>query len=107
MTCIRCKAPLKGRQLKFCSLKCKNTDAVSRHRRRIKLRSLEYKGKQCVNCGYDKFIGALQFHHPNGDKKFGIAAEGFTRAWASVKAELDKCIVLCANCHAESHWRVV
>ena len=50
---------------------------------------------------------ALQFHHPNNDKEFGIAAEGFTRSWEKVKAELDKCILLCANCHAEAHWRVV
>ena len=44
----------------------------------------------------------LQFHHVDRTlKEFGIAAEGATRAWSEVVEELKKCILLCANCHAE------
>ncbi len=53
-------------------------------------------------CGYDKCLEALSFHH-NGDKGFGIGAKGYTRSWAVVEAELDECILVCQNCHAEIH----
>ena len=36
-------------------------------------------------------------------KNFGIAAKGYTYAWKRVRKELDKCVLLCANCHREFH----
>jgi hypothetical protein len=44
----------------------------------------------------------LEFHHP-GEKDFGLSAHGHTRAWGSVKAELDRCELVCTNCHREEH----
>ena len=53
-------------------------------------------------CGYDKYHGALELHHLNQkDKRFGISDKGYTRSWEKVRTELDKCILLCANCHRE------
>lgn len=75
-------------------------------KRRIKIRSLavEYKGGKCELCGYNKCIQALDFHHLDSSKKdFGISAKGYTRSWEKVKLELDKCILICANCHREVH----
>ena len=47
---------------------------------------------------------ALEFHHTDSDgKDFGISAKGYTRSWEEVRKELDKCILLCANCHREVH----
>jgi len=66
--------------------------------------SLEYKGGKCCKCGYDKCVGALEFHHINPDEKeFGPGHNGHTRSWKRVKKELDKCILVCANCHREIH----
>ena len=76
--------------------------AVAKRRRKIKALSLEYKGGKCQICGYNKYQGALDLHHLNQeDKKFGIGDKGYTRSWEKVRAELDKCILVCANCHRE------
>jgi 5-methylcytosine-specific restriction endonuclease McrA len=89
---------------KFCSVKCKNKAAVDRFRKNLKRKSVEYMGGSCVICGYDKHVGALQFHHLDPDKKdFGISESGNTRTWNVIKEELDKCVMLCANCHTEVH----
>ena len=54
-------------------------------------------------CGYAKSKRALVFHHRDPkDKKFGIGA-GHSRSWNEIQRELDKCLLLCANCHAEHH----
>lgn len=66
-------------------------------------RAVEYKGGRCAKCGYDKCMDALDFHHLNAsDKSFGIAAN-LTRKWEDLQTELDKCVLLCANCHRELH----
>jgi len=65
--------------------------------------AIEYKGGKCCKCGYNKYIGALEFHHTNPkEKEFD---------WKTIRLvskdkfykELDKCILLCANCHREEH----
>jgi len=76
--------------------------AVTKRRRKIKVMAIEYKGNKCQICGYSKYPGALELHHINkSDKSFGIGDKGYTRSWEKVKQELDKCILLCANCHRE------
>lgn len=80
------------------------TQAVAKRRKKIREMAVEYKGGKCNLCGYDKCIQALEFHHINNDgKDFGISAKGYTRSWQRVKKELDKCILVCANCHRELH----
>ena len=94
-------------KVKFCSTKCKNKSAVNRFRKNLKTKSVEYKGGKCNSCGYSKDIKALQFHHRDPTQKdFGIGANGVTRKWVDVKIELDKCDMLCANCHIEEHSRL-
>ncbi len=66
--------------------------------------AIEYKGGKCEACGYDRCIEAPEFHHINSsDKDFGISYKGYTRGWKKVKEEVDKCKLLCANCHREIH----
>ena len=79
-------------------------DAVHRRRYTIKAQAVEYKAGQREICGYDKCIDALEFHHLNPEEKdFGIGCKGYTRSWEKVKNELDKCIMICSNCHREIH----
>jgi len=75
---------------------------VSRRRRRVKQILLEEAGGRCVLCGYDNYPGALQFHHIDRDQKtFGLSTRGVARALHLAREEAEKCVVLCANCHAE------
>lgn len=79
-----------------------NKKAVVSYRQRMKQRAIEYKGGKCVVCGYNRCIRSLQFHHLDpSEKDFNLAA--VTRKWERVKPELDKCILVCANCHGEIH----
>ena|SRR3990167_3902907 len=89
---------------RFCSDNCKLKFFVDKRRKNIKKMSLEYKGGVCENCGYNKCETALVFHHKESDgKDFGVASKGYTRSWDKVRKELDKCVLLCSNCHAEVH----
>ncbi len=76
--------------------------AVAKRRRKVKELAIDYKGGKCQICGYNKYQGAFDLHHLNSkEKDFGIADKWYTRSWVKIKAELDKCILLCANCHRE------
>jgi 5-methylcytosine-specific restriction endonuclease McrA len=79
-----------------------NSEAVARRRKVVKQKAVELLGGKCSRCGYSKCLRALQFHHVDpATKLFGIAEKGVTRAWYKVVEELKKCVLLCANCHAE------
>ena len=76
--------------------------AVAKRRRELKRRAVEYKGGACICCGYHQHVGVLDFHHIDPTtKEFGISGKGMTRSWEKIKTELDKCILVCANCHRE------
>lgn len=81
-----------------------NSFKVSECRRNNKLKLIAYKGGKCSKCGYEKLIpGAYDFHHINpNEKDFGIS-EGHIRSLKIMKAEVDKCELVCRNCHAEIH----
>lgn len=86
--------------------RCKKcaVEAVQRRRDKIKLLAIEYKGGKCVICNYNRCVQALEFHHLDPtQKEFSIGDKGHTRSWERVKEELDKCVLLCSNCHKEVH----
>jgi hypothetical protein len=59
-------------------------------------------GGCCIACGYSACPAALQFHHVDpSQKSFIVSREGATRGMAEARAEAQKCVLLCANCHAE------
>ena len=78
--------------------------AVQRRREKVRHAAISYKGGSCQVCGYDRCLEALEFHHLDPTQKdFGLSNKGYTRSWEKVRAEADKCILLCANCHREFH----
>jgi len=85
---------------------CKKCAAIQTGERQqtIKQKCLEYKGNKCEKCGYDKCPAALEFHHKDPSKKdFTIAR--YRRVFNDkIKDELDKCQLLCSNCHREHHY---
>lgn len=76
-------------------------------KRAIKHQLIVYKGGKCERCGYNKCEGALQFHHkdPN-EKEFTISQINLNQIvdMEALYHEVDKCELLCANCHAEEHF---
>lgn len=87
--------------------KCKKClhNSVTDRRRKNKEELVKYKGGKCEICGYDKCIDALEFHHLNPDEKeFGIS-NGNIKSLNKLKKEVDKCILVCSNCHHEIHYK--
>jgi excisionase family DNA binding protein len=109
MTCARHGETLfwpEARGIHRC-LRCRS-EAVARRRRKLKAILVADAGGRCSLCGYDRYIGALQFHHRDGHtKEFGLADRGLTRSLEAVREEARKCILLCANCHSEVEAGIV
>jgi transposase len=81
--------------------KCR-AEAVSRRRRKVKQMLVAEAGGKCLLCGYARHPAALQFHHLDpASKSFGLGVRGITRSIAKLREEARKCVLLCANCHAE------
>lgn len=75
-----------------------------RVRRKAKL--IELKGGKCSFCGYDKCPDALELHHKDPEEKdFQLNNRTMGRKWEVIFKEVEKCILLCANCHREVHYQ--
>lgn len=70
-----------------------------------KLKAIRHLGGKCSTCGYDKCPAALDFHHTNPKQKDFTLSRFSRAAWNKLQKELEKCILLCANCHRELHWK--
>lgn len=69
-----------------------------------KLKAIHYKGGKCETCQEPR-PAALCFHHKKPEtKSFGLDARTFSNyKWSTVLEELDKCSLLCHNCHHILH----
>ena len=68
----------------------------------------ELKINGCAICGYNKCMRALHFHHVNPkDKKFNLMLGNLKYSNGELVEELNKCILLCSNCHMEIEEEVV
>ena len=74
---------------------------VKGSRAKNKLRAVLEKGGKCSICGYSKCIRALEFHHLNPEEKSFTVSQNLNKAWKLLEMEIGKCVLLCANCHAE------
>jgi hypothetical protein len=75
-------------------------DTLGKEKNKIRV---QLKSNGCTKCGYNKCMRALEFHHVNSeDKKFGLNFNSFrSRSEKSLLNEVQKCILLCSNCHKE------
>ena len=76
---------------------------VKKSRQKTRDKAYEYLGGCCKICGYNKYKEALDFHHLDPSKKEFSLGSGDTISWERTQKELDKCVLLCANCHRETH----
>jgi hypothetical protein len=110
--CVACESVLpienfyirkKSKKESSYCIKCSKEQVLVRTRA-LKKEMVDYKGGSCAYCGYNKCLSALEFHHiDTGSKKFSLASVRKTKATKEIFDELDKCILLCANCHREIH----
>ncbi len=100
---------------KFCTAKCRNnspakklvTQAFQQSRRAFIDKIKVERG--CSICGYNAHPAALDFNHIVGDKNFSISQDSKI-ALHKLLGEIDKCEILCANCHRvhtyeHRHWQ--
>ncbi|MEK6895196.1 MAG: hypothetical protein AABX48_01620 [Nanoarchaeota archaeon] len=79
-------------------------NSVAKRRKKTKLKAVEYMGGKCIKCGYSKYPEVLEFHHKDpSTKEFNLGVGGLTRSWERTRKEIEKCELLCANCHREYH----
>lgn len=118
VTCVSCGKALCGQRKKYCSNACKQRCHYHRVKKqpntyysqtmralRRKLSFVLEMGGCCTKCGYDANLAALQFHHLDASQKeIQLDARRLSNTRVSVlRAELSKCVLLCANCHIEVH----
>lgn len=84
---------------------CWNKRTAQTQKDKVKQIKTDYGGK-CVKCGYNKCLDALEFHHIDPtEKEFHLGDKrGFSID--KLKKELDKCILVCRNCHTEIHYEM-
>lgn len=85
--------------------RCKHCHAKYVHQNIIKkkLAAIAYLGGKCSICGYDKNHAALDFHHLGLEEKDEGISRMLFMSFEKLKPELDKCVLVCANCHRELH----
>jgi predicted HNH restriction endonuclease len=85
--------------------KCANKNKVDRARNN-KVEAIIDKGGRCSNCNMfynGKNGAAFQFHHLDKNTKESDIARLIGRSYKKLKEELEKCILVCANCHSIIH----
>lgn len=68
-----------------------------------KIKAISLFGSKCCKCNYNKNLAALDFHHLNPKEKEYDWRRLVKKPWNKVVEELKKCVLLCKNCHAETH----
>lgn len=111
--CPRCERDLpldafymrRGTQTHSYCKKCVNNQTTDRQRN-LKKQAIEYKGGKCVDCDGVFHPAVFDFHHLNPDEKdFSLSHRKQLKFGEEIKQELDKCVLLCSNCHRMRHVR--
>lgn len=112
------QAPMTEYTCKYCSktmpveafyktskVKCRSCTAAYMTKRKQKCKDLLVKnaGGKCVRCGYSGCNRALHFHHFDPSTKQFLICQMLSSNFERLMEEVDKCILLCANCHFEKH----
>lgn len=81
-----------------------SSKSVSNFRQNRKKLLLKICGDKCALCGYNKTVSALEFHHIYPEQKsYGLSSSGNCHSLQKDLVEVQKCILVCANCHREIH----
>lgn len=85
-----------------------NKDRCYQHSLKYKASKSEFikqiKSVPCADCGIQYPHYVMQFDHVRGKKEFNLA-NATNRGWERIKLEIEKCDIVCANCHFERTWQ--
>lgn len=95
------KSRFYGNKKRICG-KCQNQYTVEVARRN-KRQAVAYLGGKCRHCGFDGHNSAFDYHHIDPNEKDINFKSSRQWSWERLKQELDKCVLLCANCHRGVH----
>lgn len=99
--CKLCNNTFKSYQSR-CVSRCGSCNTKIR-RFRVKAAAIKYLGGKCEKCNWNGNQAALQFHHKDPKQKDFTIGNVANKSWDSIKKEIKKCILLCANCHMIEH----
>ncbi len=68
-----------------------------------RLRAVQELGGHCQACGFSLYMCSLDFHHKNPAAKDPNFRSMRGWSWKRILVELEKCTLLCKNCHAAIH----
>ncbi len=85
-------------------LRKQRSDWQKKKGRLNKIKAIEYKGGKCEDCGGVFEACCYDFHHTDPSIKDSNIARLTGRDFENMKEELDKCVLLCANCHRIRHY---
>jgi hypothetical protein len=77
-------------------------ECVTRRHQKLKRILVEEAGGRCAVCGYSRCIINLHFHHVDPTTKAFSMSMARGKSIASYRAEAEKCVLVCANCHGEN-----
>lgn len=77
--------------------------STQRWRTKARIWATEYAGGKCQSCNYNKYIGNLVFHHLHDKTETLSRLINGTASWERIMSEIDKCVLVCHNCHGEIH----
>jgi hypothetical protein len=104
--CLNCGKPARDGMTQCQECSTYQTQRLVERRKIYKRKAVEYLGGQCVDCGLrTEVVAVYDFHHVRSDEKEMSIARmlKMTKNWERIQEELDKCVLLCANCHRIRH----
>ena len=106
--CVNCGKPARAGKSQCQECSEYQTKRLVERRKAHKKRAVEYLGGQCLDCGLrSELVEIYDFHHRSADEKESSIARLLdrTKNWGKICEELDKCVLLCSNCHRIRHAR--
>lgn len=93
-----------NRKSSYCTV-CFNKYCMERWKDK-KQKSILYKGNCCLDCKQQFHYSVYEFHHLDPNSKDYNWSKLRMKSWSNICKELDKCVLLCANCHRSRHWNL-
>jgi hypothetical protein len=106
--CLNCEKPARAGKTQCQECADYHMQRVKEFRRTLKRKAVEYLGGQCVDCGIQSvYPDIYDFHHTQPAEKAAKVARliDMKKDWEEIRIELDKCVLLCANCHRIRHTK--